>query len=118
MSVRTTEEVFQDHLTLAQQGDIETDIARNFDPKCVLLTSFGIFRGHIGIREAAALLDRQLGPAKYNYRSRLWHEDTAFVEWTADTERASITDGADSFVIREGLIRTMTIHYTVQPKQD
>jgi hypothetical protein len=116
MCVRSTEEVFHDHLTLAQQGDLETDIARNFDRKCVLLTSFGIFRGHIGVREAAALLERQLGRAQYRYSNRLWHDDTAFLEWSAETARARVSDGADSFIIRDGLIRTMTIHYTIQAK--
>jgi hypothetical protein len=28
-----------------------------------------------------------------------------------------VPDGADSLIIREGRIRTMTIHYTVQAKQ-
>jgi len=61
MTHRTTEEVLRDHLALAQRGDIDADIERNFSPSCVLLTSYGVFRGHEGVREAAALLDRQVG---------------------------------------------------------
>ena len=112
---RSTEEVFRDHLALAQAGDLETDLARNFAPECVLLTSFGTFRGHEGVRAAARLLAAQLGPAAYEYRTTLWSGDVAFLEWTAATERARVPDGADSFLIQAGRIRAMTIHYSVQP---
>ena len=116
MNHRSTGDVFVDHLRLAAAGDVETDVARNFAEDCVLLTSYGNFRGHEGVRAAAALLDRQLGPSTYEYRNTVWDGDVAFLEWAADTPRATIRDGADSFVIRDGLIRTMTIHYTVEEK--
>ena len=61
MNERSTEEVLRDHLALAQLGDIETDIARNMAPDCVLMTSYGVFRGHEGVRDAAKLLDDQIG---------------------------------------------------------
>ena len=38
MTPRSTA-VFQDHLALAQELDIETDIARNFATDCVVMTS-------------------------------------------------------------------------------
>ena len=116
MNVRTTREVFEDHLDLAQRGDLETDIERNFAQDCVLLTGYGVFRGHQGVREAAELLDNQLGKGQYIYSNRLWHEDVAFLEWSAESGRACIEDGADSYWVRDGLIRVMTIHYTVREK--
>jgi hypothetical protein len=114
MSDRSTDEVFQDHLELAQQGNVEGDIARNFAPDCVLLTSYGVFRGHAGVRAAAALLDEQIGRTRYTYRTRLSHGEVAFLEWSAETERAIVDDGADSYWIRDGRIQVMTIHYTVR----
>lgn len=116
MKERTAGEVLQDHLDLAQRGDVETDIARNFAPDCVLMTSYGTFRGHTGVREAAALLVRQMGAGEYNYIRQDWHEELAFLEWSADTSRASIPDGADAYWIRNGKIRAMTIHYSVHQK--
>jgi hypothetical protein len=110
---RSTEEVLEDHLALAQQGEVERDLARNLAPDCVLLTSYGVFRGHAGVRAAAALLDEQIGRTPYVYRTRLWHGELAFLEWTAESERAWIDDGADSYWIRDGRIQVMTIHYTV-----
>lgn len=116
MGQRSTEEVFLDHLELAQQGDIKADISRNFATDCVLLTSYGTFYGHGGVREAAALLDRQIGPATYEYRTQLWHGNLAFLEWAAQTPKAFVPDGADSYLIRNGSIVVMTIHYSVYPQ--
>ncbi len=118
MSSRSTEEVFLDHLERAQRGDVEGDIQRNFSSDCVLLTTYGTFRGHGGIREAARLLERQLGPdARYEYRTQTWDGEVAFLEWTADTARATVPDGADSFLIRDGKILAVTIHYSVQARE-
>ncbi|HET7299324.1 MAG TPA: nuclear transport factor 2 family protein, partial [Oleiagrimonas sp.] len=117
MRPRTTQKVLADHLDLAQHGDIETDIARNFDPDCVLMTTYGTFHGHAGVRKAAALLTRQMGLCGYHYIRTESHEQLAFLEWTVDNDRVTIPDGADSYWIRDGYIRAMTIHYTVMDKQ-
>ncbi len=113
-SSRSTIEVFEDHLDLALKGDVATDIARNFSDECVLLTGYGVFRGHEGVREAADLLARQLPDARFEYVTRLFHDEVAFLEWRGYSEEAGVDDGADSFFIRDGRIRVMTIHYTVR----
>lgn len=117
MADRTTQQVLEDHLALAQAGDVETDLYRNFAPDCVLLTTYGVFRGRDGAREAARLLDDQIGRTQYLYKTRLWHGELAFLEWTAETERASVPDGADSYWVHHGRIQVMTIHYTVLPRR-
>lgn len=116
MTTRTTDEVLRDHLELAQRGDVVTDVERNFSPHCVLLTSYGVFRGHDGVRAAAALLDRQIGRTHYAYRTTMTEGEVGFLEWTAEGAREQIDDGADSYVVRGGLIEAMTIHYTVKQK--
>lgn len=113
---RSTVEVFEDHLARAQRGDVEGDIAHNFAPDCVLLTSFGGFEGHDGVRTAARLLEEQVPEAKYLYTQRATHGEIAFLEWTAVGRSAVVGDGADTFLIRDDRIRVMTIHYTVEPE--
>jgi hypothetical protein len=113
---RSTAEVFDDHLARAGRGDVEGDIANNFAPDCVLLTTQGRFEGHDGARAAAALLAEQVPEAKYLYAQRAVHEEIAFLEWTAVGRGAVIGDGADSYLIRDDRIRVMTIHYTVEPE--
>lgn len=114
--MRSTEDVFNDHLQLARVGDVDTDIHRNFAQDCVLLTTYGVFRGYTGVREAADLLMRQLPNARYHYRTKMYHGEIAFLEWDAVADGAQVDDGADSFLIRSGVIEVMTIHYTVRPK--
>lgn len=114
MSNRSTAEVFNDHLELAQKNDIQTDISRNFSAHCVLLTSYGIFKKHQGVKDAAELLEKQIGITTYEYKTKMIEGDIAFLEWSAEGEDVHIDDGADTFLIRNGLIEIMTIHYTLR----
>ena len=114
LSSRTIDEVFRDHLELRAIGDVERDIERNFAPEVVLLSSYGVFRGHAGVRQSADLLAEHLGEARFGYTRRLVEKDVAFLEWEAWSQEVSVCDGADTFVIRNGLIAIQTIHYTVR----
>jgi hypothetical protein len=114
MSHRSTAEVFNDHLELAQKNDIHTDIKRNFSADCVLMTSYGTFRNHQGVKDAAELLNKQVGTTTYEYHTKMVEGDIAFLEWSAENEGVHIDDGADTFLIRNGLIEIVAIHYTVK----
>ena len=113
MSKRSTHEVFERHLELRKQGKLEEDIRQNYAGDCVLLTSYGVFHGHDGVRESAEILNRHVPEGNYHNNTKHVHEDTAFLVWSAQTESVSIQNGADSFVIRDGLIRVQTIYYTL-----
>lgn len=56
---RSTREVLDDHLRVAQECHLETDLERNFSDEVVLLTSYGVFRGIEGVWEAFRLFDRR-----------------------------------------------------------
>ncbi|OII65842.1 SnoaL-like polyketide cyclase [Streptomyces sp. CC53] len=112
---RSPREVFEDHLRLAAEHRFEEDIARNVSPDCVVLERRGVFRGHPGVRELARLLAEELPDAPYTYTNRLVDGRVAFLEWTAETARSRVRDGADSFLIEDGWIVAQTIHYTVEP---
>jgi hypothetical protein len=113
---RSAREVLDDHLRLAAAHDLETDLERNFSEDIVLLTGYGIFRGIEGVREKAELLNEQLPQGRWTYRTVMAEGEMGFLEWTAEAENgARVEDGADSYLIRDGRIRAMTIHYTVLP---
>ena len=111
---RPPEEVFDDHLERALRGDVEGDLERNYATDVVLLSAYGIHRGHEGARELADLLERQLPSARFEYTLRLAVRDVALLEWTAAADGAHVDDGVDTFVIRDGRITAQTIHYTVR----
>lgn len=110
---RSTADVFDDHLRLAGLGRHEDDIERNFAPGVVLLTGIGVLRGHDGVRRSREVLAEDIPDAEYEYVTRLVDGDVAFLEWRARGEGVEVTDGADSFVVRDGLIVAQTIHYSV-----
>ena len=112
---RSTREVLEDHLALAADHDLETDLSRNFADDVVLLTGYGVFRGIEGVNEKARLLEEQLPGGHWSYRTVMAEGEMGFLEWTAEADNgARVEDGADSFLIRDGRIRAITIHYTVR----
>ena len=113
---RTPKEVFEDHLRLASEGKVEEDIERNCAKDIVLLTNWGTFRGHSGVRDAAKLLGDQLKGGSYNYKLIQCEDKMCFLTWTVESDSAVIPDGADSFLIEDGKIKVQTIYYSVQEK--
>src|SRR5438105_1330692 len=101
---RSTRDVLDDHLRRRCKGDVEGDIARNYAEDVILLTGFGVFRGHDGVRRSAQLLREQLCCTRYRSRTKLIAGERAFLEWTARCPTAGVQDGADSFLIRDGRI--------------
>ena len=114
---RTTEQVLRDHLRRQQAGLIDEDIEQNYADDAVVLSEQGIHRGHRGVRRAARNLQKSLGEAYLEYRTRLVEGENAFVEWTAHLPDREVSDGVSSFVIRDGRIVAETIHFSRPPPQ-
>lgn len=112
---RSAREVLDDHLALAAAGDWRGDLERNFADDIVVLTGFGVFEGVDQLRVLAELLGAQVPEARYEYTTVVVRGEVGFLEWRAEGRGARVTDGADSYVIRDGRIVAQTIHYTVEP---
>lgn len=111
--MRTTTEVFEDHLAKRLAGDLEGDIAANYSKDVIFLTGTGAFEGHDGVRKSASELESYIKNIPYEYNHTLIKGDYAFLEWTAKGKDKAVYDGADSFVIKDGKIILQTIHYSV-----
>ncbi len=96
LSSRSTREVLEDHLYQVVDGDIETDLRRNYVTDLVVLTGFGVFYGHGGLREANRQLRQQLSGAQYHYRTQLDAGEIAFLEWSAASDSGRVDDGVDT----------------------
>ena len=114
MTARDTAAVLREHLQVAAEGKVEADIAANYAEDVVLLTGIGVLRGHDGVRRSREVLGRDLPDGEFEYLTRLTDGEYAFLEWRGRSEAVEVDDGADSFVIRDGLIRFQGIHYTVR----
>lgn len=108
---RGTEAVLRDHLELARRGEIEADIARNYAADVVLLTRDGVLRGAEGIRHSARLLAEHMGTGTFSYDAVRVADEYALLEWSAEGDRGRISDGSDSFHVRDGRIVMQSIDY-------
>lgn len=59
------------------------------------------------------MLADEIPEGQWQYKTRLAVDRMAFIEWTVDSGDERVDDGADSFLIENGLIVYQTIHYTV-----
>jgi hypothetical protein len=114
--MRTTKEVFENHLLLTIDWDQIDEIEKDYSPECTLLTSFGIFHGKEGLRKFAKILDEKIPDADFLFLNRLYSGEMAFLEWQAEASDAFVDDGAESFLIRDGLILCHTVHFTVRSR--
>lgn len=98
---RAPDEVLADHLERAARGDLEGDIAANFSPSVVVLTSHGILRGHDGVRRSRSLWSG--APSARIQRARRAVGPYAQVEWSVPMPLARL-DGVATYVIRDGWV--------------
>lgn len=114
---RTPTEIIESHLNKRIAGDLEGDIKENFSEKIVILSSYGIFKGHEGVRASSEELDKRLGESAFEYKRVLIEKNYALLEWQAESKDKEIKDGVDSFTIEDDKIVFQAIHYTVQEKR-
>ena len=112
---RSAQEVLDDHLSTSLNGSVEDDLGRNYSPEIVVVSNWGVKRGHDGVREMARLLRTQLPDCTFTYKMRLIEDGIGLLEWSGDSAAGSVRDGVDSYVIGDGLIQVQTVHYTLTP---
>lgn len=108
---RSTSEVFDSHLNLRIDGDLERDLVENYSEKVVLLTVNSNMSGHDAIRASAARLREQPPGAKFEFVAKQVNGPHALMIWRATSQRFDDVKGADSFVIKAGKIVSQSIHY-------
>ena len=77
-SDRSTQDVFDSHLTLRRQGKTEEDIERNYAEDIVVLSGSGINQGLEGIRTTATILEKYMPGGSWEYPVRLVDGDYAY----------------------------------------
>lgn len=110
---RTPEEIFQHHAQALGAGDLEQIVA-DYADDAVFITPAGVKRGKSGVREAFTQLLAEVPNAAWELKTQIYEGDVLFLEWAADAGATFVTDGIDTFVFRDDLIRTQTVRYTLQ----
>ena len=112
---RTPQEVFQHHGEALMAEDLD-GIVSDYADDALFITPDGIRRGKDGVREGFVKLIGDIPGASWELPTQLFEDDVLLLEWKADSAKAKVEDGIDTFVFNEGLIRVQTVRYTVIPK--
>jgi uncharacterized protein (TIGR02246 family) len=110
---RSPEEVFSHHATALGAGDLD-EIVADYADDAVFISPSGVQRGKDGIRAAFTQLLADVPNAAWTLKTVTHEGDVLFLEWAADAGASYAEDGIDTFVFRDGLIRTQTVRYTLQ----
>lgn len=114
LSRRTPQEVFAHHAAALGAEDVEAT-ALDYADTAYLITPSGVMRGKDAIRDFFAAVFQAIPQAKWGVKTT-YVENVLFLQWTADSHLASISDGVDTFIFQYGLIQVQTACYTVVPK--
>ena len=115
MKIATAQEVLNKHLEFSRSNS-EEDFLQCYREDSFLIMSGGVRRGLKEIRACYHQLNQELRNARYTYKVVIIEQDVGLLEWSADSDTHTVTDGVDSYVIQNGYIRAQTIHYTLTPR--
>jgi hypothetical protein len=113
MAQRTPEEIFGHHAEALIKGDIDGIVA-DYTDDAIFLTPNGARHGKDGVRAAFEELLAIVPNADWEVPIAVYTDDLLLIEWSARAANSSISDGVDTFIFRDGLIRAQTVRYTVQ----
>ena len=116
LSKRTPEEIFAHHGQALGAQDLDATMM-DYAETAVLITSDGVRRGKDAIRHFFDGLFKALPQAQWDLKAIHHVDNVLFVEWTGDSARASVSDGVDTFIFKDGLIQAQTAHCTVVRKR-
>ena len=114
LSQRTPEEVFTHHVQAAMAEDLDA-MMTDYANTATLISPSGVFRGKEEIRTFFAEFFRALPKVQWGFKT-IHADNVLFFEWTADSARASVSDGVDTILFQNGLIALQTVHGTIVPK--
>ena len=114
LSQRTPQQVFSHHGEALGAEDLDAMLQDYAETAC-LITPGAITCGKEGIRAFFARLIQLLPHAQWSVKTT-FADNILLLEWTADSARGSVSDGVETFVFQDGLIRYQTMRFTLVPK--
>jgi SnoaL-like domain len=112
--MRATIQVLEDHLERRERGDIEGDLEHNYAEDVVLICEHGVLHGRDAVRNSAKALADQLPGARFRFPFKAVDGEHALLHWSAQSARARVDFGVDTFVIRDGRIVIQTVSYKLE----
>jgi SnoaL-like domain len=115
MAARTPQQIFQHHAEALGAEDLDA-IVSDYGEDAVFMTPSGVLRGKAGVRQGFIQLLTDIPKASWSLPTQLYENDILLLEWTAESAKAKVADGIDTFVFKDGFIRAQTVRYTLLRK--
>ena len=113
---RTIQQVFDAHQKAFEAGDLERLMA-DYADDAILLTMDGAAVGKEGIQGFFENAFKSFPGLKVSFDKTAVEDDTFLLQWSGDSEVATIPQGVATFIIRDGLIQRQTEWFMVVPKE-
>ena len=113
--VRSTQQVFEDHVAAIESGDIAKIMADYADDAIMVLLD-GASVGKEAIRAGFEQLLGGFPNLNFGEAKIAVEGDTLLTFWSAECDTATMPQGVDTFVIRDGKIQRQTAWFVVNPK--
>ncbi|SMX24062.1 nuclear transport factor 2 family protein [Boseongicola aestuarii] len=113
----STEEVLNKHLTSFGAGDVDA-IMEDYTEDSVIILQSGVLAGPDAIRGLFDALVAEFSKPGMTFSLDATHinEDVAFIVWHAETADNVYEYATDTFVIKDGKIRTQTVAFAASAK--
>jgi len=115
LAQRTPQEVFDHHVRALGNEDLDATTL-DYAETAYVITPAGVMRGKDDVRQFFAGVFQALPKAQWNVKP-IFVDNILFLEWTADSGPASVSDGVDTFIFQDGLIQVQTVRCTVVSKK-
>lgn len=110
--MRTTKEVWEHHCVAFANANID-EVMSDFAEDALYITTNKVIRGRENIR---ILYDSHFKSLEKDSQSKIISEtmegEIVFFEWTFESPTVKISDGVDTFIIRDGYIVAQTMRST------
>lgn len=111
---RTPQQVMSDHIAALASGNLDL-VMCDYDDDAEVVMPGTVLTGEEQIRTALAGFMSAFGGALPTFTSMTYGEKVVLVTWQVFLPQFSVPDGADTFTIKNGLIRVQTVHATFAP---
>src|SRR5690349_8477354 len=111
---RTPQEILTAHVTAVMDGDMP-GILKNFSEDAVMITPFGVLEGHAGVEQFFSGVLTTMPEPVLTATSATFAADALLLLWTATSPAGTISDGVDTLIFGDDVIRLETTQFTIQP---
>lgn len=113
---RSTQQVFDHHIAALESADV-SEIMADYADDAMVVTLDGAVVGKEAIQGTFEQSLKGFPNLKFTDAQTVVEGDTLLTYWSAESDTATVPQGVDTFIIRDGKIQRHTAWFVVVPKE-